>query len=123
MHFFSTNKIWEGSPSPNSQSFFMRSKLSQYEALKAKYPDALLLFRVGDVYETFNDDAKALQKHLEVVPLSKKKILIASLPFYSLDQTLRVLVKAGYKVAVCEELEDPKMAKRKQKRSVKKSYP
>ena len=97
--------------------------MRQYNALKAEYPEALLLFRVGDFYETFGEDAVKTAKALEIV-LTKRSngaaadMELAGFPHHSLDSYLPRLVKAGYKVAVCEQLEDPKMVKGIVKRGV-----
>ncbi|NDH91034.1 MAG: DNA mismatch repair protein MutS, partial [Flavobacteriia bacterium] len=97
--------------------------MRQYNALKAEYPEALLLFRVGDFYETFGEDAVKTAKALEIV-LTKRSngaaadMELAGFPHHSLDSYLPRLVKAGYKVAVCEQLEDPKTVKGIVKRGV-----
>ena len=97
--------------------------MSQYTQIKNKYPDAILLFRVGDFYETFGEDAIVTAKALGIV-LTKKgagsasEIELAGFPYHSLDSYLPKLVKAGHRVAVCEQLEDPKMAKKLVKRGV-----
>ncbi len=97
--------------------------MRQYNALKAEYPEALLLFRVGDFYETFGSDAVKTAKALEIV-LTKRSngaaadMELAGFPHHSLDSYLPRLVKAGYKVAVCEQLEDPKTVKGIVKRGV-----
>ncbi len=99
------------------------SKLTkQYQQIKAKYADAVLLFRVGDFYEALGEDAKVLSKEMEIALVesgeNKGPGPVASLPFHSLDAALHKLVKKGYKVAVCEELEDPKTAKGLLKRGI-----
>ncbi|NDD80803.1 MAG: DNA mismatch repair protein MutS [Flavobacteriia bacterium] len=97
--------------------------MRQYYALKAEYPEALLLFRVGDFYETFGEDAIKASKALEIT-LTKRSngaaadMELAGFPHHSLDTYLPRLVKAGYKVAVCEQLEDPKTVKGIVKRGV-----
>ncbi len=97
--------------------------MKQYNSIKAKYPDALLLFRVGDFYETFGDDAVKASKALGVV-LTKRRngaaafIDLAGFPHHSLDTYLPKLVRAGYRVAICDQLEDPKLAKKIVKRGV-----
>jgi len=104
----------------------MKQLLKHYQSIKAKYGDAILLFRDGDYYQTFNEDAKILALHSEV-ELRKTGARndiehSASLPFHALDVTLRRLVKGGYRVAVCDLLEDPKSnRKRRQKRNEKRS--
>ena len=87
--------------------------MQQYFAIKAKYKDAILLFRVGDFYETFNEDAEIISRILQItLVLTEQNPGIkaaASLPRYSLDTALHKLVKAGYKVAICDKLEAPKV--------------
>src|SRR4051812_19114693 len=97
--------------------------MKQYNAIKARYPGALLLFRVGDFYETFGQDAIAASKVLEIV-LTKRgsgsasEIELAGFPHHSLDTYLPRLVRAGHRVAICDQLEDPKMVKGIVKRGV-----
>ena len=97
--------------------------MKQYNAIKAKYPDALLLFRVGDFYETFGDDAVRASRVLGIV-LTKRAngkpshIELAGFPHHSLESYLPKLVRAGYRVAICDQLEDPKLAKGIVKRGV-----
>ncbi|HTF02896.1 MAG TPA: DNA mismatch repair protein MutS [Bacteroidia bacterium] len=97
--------------------------MKQYNAIKAKYPDALLLFRVGDFYETFGEDAIRAAAILGIV-LTKRAngaaqyIELAGFPHHSLDTYLPKLVRAGLRVAICDQLEDPKMTKTIVKRGV-----
>ncbi len=97
--------------------------MKQYNAIKAKYPDAVLLFRVGDFYETFGDDAVRAAKVLGIV-LTKRRngaaayIDLAGFPHHSLDVYLPKLVRAGFRVAICDQLEDPKLTKKIVKRGV-----
>lgn len=97
--------------------------MKQYNRIKAKHPDTVLLFRVGDFYETFGADAVAAAKVLNIV-LTKRgngsasEIELAGFPHHSLDTYLPKLVKSGLKVAVCDQLEDPKQAKGLVKRGV-----
>jgi DNA mismatch repair protein MutS len=97
--------------------------MKQYNQIKGKYPDALLLFRVGDFYETFREDAVEASKILGIV-LTKRKngtaseIALAGFPHHSLDTYLPKLVRAGLRVAICDQLEDPKMTKSIVKRGV-----
>jgi len=97
--------------------------MKQYMGVKAKYPDALLLFRVGDFYETFGKDAISVSNVLGIV-LTKRKngaaseVELAGFPHHSLDTYLPKLVRAGYRVAICDQLEDPKFAKSIVKRGV-----
>lgn len=97
--------------------------MKQYNTIKAKYPDALLLFRVGDFYETFGSDAVKAANILGIV-LTKRAngyasfIELAGFPYHSLDTYLPKLVRAGQRVAICDQLEDPKMTKTIVKRGV-----
>ncbi|MGZ5285496.1 MAG: MutS N-terminal domain-containing protein, partial [Kaistella sp.] len=86
--------------------------MTQYNTIKAKYPDALLLFRVGDFYETFGQDAVRTSQILGIV-LTKRAngeghIELAGFPHHSVDSYLPKLVRAGLRVAICDQLEDPK---------------
>ncbi len=97
--------------------------MRQYASIKAKYPDALLLFRVGDFYETFGEDAIKASSILGII-LTKRAngsasyIELAGFPHHSLDTYLPRLVRAGYRVAICDQLEDPKLTKKLVKRGV-----
>ncbi|MBF8248117.1 MAG: DNA mismatch repair protein MutS [Bacteroidetes bacterium] len=97
--------------------------MKQYQQVKAKYPDTILLFRMGDFFETFEEDAKITSKVLGIV-LTKRgngaagDTPLAGFPHHALDTYLPKLLKAGYRVAVCEQLEDPKFAKGIVKRDV-----
>ncbi|MEM7548089.1 MAG: DNA mismatch repair protein MutS [Bacteroidota bacterium] len=97
--------------------------MKQYNAIKGKYPGALLLFRVGDFYETFGEDAVTASNVLDIV-LTKRAngaashIELAGFPHHSLDSYLPRLVRAGYRVAICDQLEDPKSVKGIVKRGV-----
>ncbi|HQB23945.1 MAG TPA: DNA mismatch repair protein MutS, partial [Bacteroidales bacterium] len=97
--------------------------MKQYFAIKAEHPDALLLFRVGDFYETFGEDAIQASKALGIV-LTKRangaasSVELAGFPHHAMDTYLPKLVRAGYKVAVCDQLEDPKQTKKLVKRGI-----
>lgn len=97
--------------------------MKQYNAIKVKYPGALLLFRVGDFYETFGSDAIAASKVLDIT-LTKRgngsasEIELAGFPHHSLDTYLPKLVRAGHRVAICDQLEDPRFVKGIVKRGV-----
>jgi len=96
--------------------------MKQYASIKSKYADALLLFRVGDFYETFSEDAIEVSKILGII-LTKRangssNVELAGFPYHSLNTYLPKLVKAGKRVAICEQLEDPKMTKKIVKRGV-----
>ena len=96
--------------------------MKQYNAIKVKYPDALLLFRVGDFYETFGQDAVVASKILEIILTNRangsSKIELAGFPHHALDNYLPKLVRAGHRVAICDQLEDPKKTKKIVKRGV-----
>ena len=96
--------------------------MKQYLAIKAKYPDAMLLFRVGDFYETFGADAVVAARILNIVLTNRnnggERSELAGFPHHSLNTYLPKLVKAGQRVAICDQLEDPKMTKKIVKRGV-----
>lgn len=97
--------------------------MKQYYSFKAKYPEALLLFRVGDFYETFGEDAIKTSEILGIVLTKRGKSAatateLAGFPHHALDTYLPKLVRAGQKVAVCEQLEDPKLTKKIVKRGI-----
>src|SRR5829696_5587404 len=97
--------------------------MQQHRAIKQRYPDAVLLFRVGDFYETFGQDAIIASQVLGIT-LTKRNNgsaadnELAGFPHHALDTYLHKLVKAGYRVAICDQLEDPKLAKGIVKRGV-----
>ena len=97
--------------------------MKQYQQVKARYPDTILLFRMGDFFETFDEDAKITSKVLGIV-LTKRgngvsgATPLAGFPHHALDAYLPKLLRAGYRVAICEQLEDPKYAKGIVKRDV-----
>ncbi len=96
--------------------------MQQYNAIKMKHPDALLLFRVGDFYETFGEDAIKASKILGIIQTYRNnggdKTELAGFPHHSLNTYLPKLVKAGQRVAICDQLEDPKQTKSIVKRGV-----
>lgn len=97
--------------------------MKQYNNIKSKYPDALLLFRVGDFYETFGEDAIKASNILGIILTRRANgsatfIELAGFPHHSLDTYLPKLVRAGYRVAICDQLEDPKLTKKIVKRGV-----
>jgi len=97
--------------------------MKQYSSIKAKHPDAILLFRVGDFYETFSEDAIKTAEILGIT-LTKRAngsasfVELAGFPYHALDTYLPKLVRAGQRVAICEQLEDPKMTKNIVKRGI-----
>ena len=97
--------------------------LKQFLNIKNQHPDKLLLFRMGDFYETFFDDAKTASKVLGITLTARNKnaenpIPLAGFPYHALDNYLDKLVKQGLKVVICEQTEDPKLAKGLVKREI-----
>ncbi len=96
--------------------------MKQFHRFKQKYPDCILFFRMGDFYETFYEDAKTCSKVLGLTLTSRSKgtnpIPLAGVPYHAVDGYLKKMLQAGYKVAVCEQVEDPKTAKGVVKRDV-----
>src|SRR3954453_6525149 len=106
-----------------SSSFVETPLMKQYNAIKVKYPGALLLFRVGDFYETFGEDAVKAAGILGIVLTRRGNgvgthIEPAGFPHHPLDTNLPKLVRAGQRVAICDQLEDPKATKTIVKRGV-----
>ncbi|MHB8931638.1 MAG: MutS N-terminal domain-containing protein, partial [Melioribacteraceae bacterium] len=97
--------------------------MAQYGKIKENYPDTILLFRMGDFFETFEDDARIASKVLGIT-LTKRangaagEVPLAGFPHHAIDTYLPKLVRAGYRVAVCEQMENPKFAKGIVKRDV-----
>jgi DNA mismatch repair protein MutS len=107
----------------NSDKVVETPLMKQYYSIKGKHPDALLLFRVGDFYETFGQDAIKTSEILGIVLTRRANgaasyVELAGFPYHALDTYLPKLVRAGQKVAICEQLEDPKMTKKIVKRGV-----
>ncbi|NTV27304.1 MAG: DNA mismatch repair protein MutS, partial [Methanothrix sp.] len=98
--------------------------MDQYYREKKQYPDAILLFRVGDFYETFAEDAITISRDLNITLTSRQKddegnkIPLAGVPYHALEAYLAKLIKAGHKVAICDQVEDPKLAKGLVKREI-----
>ncbi len=92
--------------------------MKQYLEVKNSYKDCLVLFRLGDFYETFLDDAKLVSKELQIVLTSRNGVPMAGVPYHSINGYLKKLVTAGYKVAICEQTEDPALARGLVKREV-----
>ena len=97
--------------------------MQQFNLFKAQHPEAVLLFRVGDFYETYGEDAVIASKVLGLVltkrsNASANSVEMAGFPHHSIESYLSKLVRAGYKVAVCDQLEDPKMTKKLVKRGI-----
>jgi DNA mismatch repair protein MutS len=102
----------------------MTPAMQQYYAAKEEHKDALIFFRMGDFYESFGEDAKTIAKELEITLTTRgkgkdgEKMPLAGIPYHAIDNYLPRLIKKGYKVAICEQLEDPKKAKGVVKRGV-----
>src|SRR3972149_7069711 len=102
----------------------MTPAMKQFYEAKQQHRDALIFFRMGDFYETFGDDAKIMAKELEITLTSRGRdkegedMPLAGIPYHAVDSYLPRLIKKGYKVAICEQLEDPKNAKGGVKRGV-----
>src|SRR4030043_1027686 len=84
----------------------------QYLRIKRKYPQAIVLFRLGDFYETFDEDAKTTSRELEIVLTSREmgkgnKVPMAGIPYHAIDNYLARLINRGYKVAICEQVTKP----------------
>ena len=97
--------------------------MKQYFEMKAKHPDAVLLFRVGDFYETFSEDAIQASEILGITLTRRangvaQSVELAGFPHHALDTYLPKLVRAGKRVAICDQLEDPKLAKKLVKRGI-----
>ena len=97
--------------------------MKQYAEMKQKHPDAILLFRVGDFYETFSDDAIVASEILGITLTRRANgvaqyVELAGFPHHALDSYLPKLVRAGKRVAICEQLEDPKLTKKLVKRGI-----
>jgi len=107
----------------NEKKYVETPLMKQYYAIKGKHPDAILLFRVGDFYETFGDDAVKAAEILGITLTrrangSASYVELAGFPHHALDTYLPKLVRAGQRVAICEQLEDPKMTKKIVKRGI-----
>ena len=89
--------------------------MQQYQEIKARYPDTILFFRMGDFYEMFYDDARLASKVLGLALTSRSKgdaaVPLAGIPYHALDSYLAKMIRSGHRVAICEQIEDPKLAK------------
>jgi len=96
--------------------------MRQFSRFKQKHPDCVLFFRMGDFYETFYEDAKICSKVCGLTLTSRSKstnpIPLAGVPYHAVDGYIKKMLQAGYKVAVCEQVEDPKLAKGIVKRDI-----
>lgn len=108
---------------PEEQKYVETPLMKQYYNVKSKHPDAILLFRVGDFYETFGEDAIKASEILGITLTRRANgsasfVELAGFPYHALDNYLPRLVRAGQRVAICEQLEDPKLAKKIVKRGI-----
>ncbi len=97
--------------------------VAQYQAIKEQYPDVILMFRLGDFYEMFGDDAVTASRELEIVLTSRSQgyaadVPMCGVPFHAVDRYVARLIAKGYRVAICDQLEDPKKTKKIVKRGV-----
>src|SRR6516225_5266801 len=97
--------------------------MRQYNSLKQQVPNALLLFRLGDFYELFYDDAVVASRELEITLTSRNKekgvaIPMCGVPYHSAESYIAKLIRKGFKVAICDQMEDPRLAKKLVKREV-----
>src|SRR5512139_2958363 len=105
------------------QKYVETPLMKQYYEVKSKHPDAILLFRVGDFYETFGEDAIKTSEILGITLTRRANgaascVELAGFPYHALDTYLPRLVRAGQRVAICEQLEDPKLTKKIVKRGI-----
>ena len=109
-----------GSPQPEKepQSEQLSPVMKQFQELKATYPNATILFRCGDFYETYQEDAEVVAKTLGITLTKKDDIKIAGFPYHALDQYLPKLIRHGMRVAICDQLEDPKTNQKLAKRGI-----
>ena len=110
-------------PDPEQDPERLTPVMRQYRELKLRYPDTVLLFRIGDFYETFESDAELVSRELEIVLTSRSKsgdnrIPLAGVPYHAVDGYIAKLIGKGYRVAVCDQVEDPKTAKGIVKREI-----
>src|SRR5438552_7600753 len=97
--------------------------MRQYAAIKREHPQALLFFRLGDFYELFFDDAVVASRELEITLTSRNKekglsVPMCGVPYHAADSYIAKLIRKGYKVAICDQVENPKMAKKLVRREV-----
>jgi DNA mismatch repair protein MutS len=104
-----------------NETFYCKEEtplIKQYNNIKTKYPDTILLFQVGDFYETFGNDAIKCSQTLNIVLTKRSKIHLAGFPYHSLNTYLPKLIRSGFRVAICNQLEEPKKGKNIVKRGV-----
>src|SRR4030067_2715248 len=101
-----------------SQDNLVPPMMEQSLRIKREHRDALLFFRLGDFYEMFYEDAKTASPILEIALTSRQKVPMCGVPYHAVNSYLAKLLKQGFKVAICEQVEDPKTAKGVVKRDV-----
>ena len=101
-----------------AEKFVETPLMKQYFEMKKKHPDAIMLYRVGDFYETFSTDAIVTSEILGITLTKRANVELAGFPHHALDTYLPKLVRAGKRVAICEQLEDPKLTKKLVKRGI-----
>ena len=102
---------------------FSTPLMRQYSAIKERHPNALLLFRLGDFYELFFDDARIASRELQIALTSRNKekgvaIPMCGVPYHAAEGYISKLIRKGYRIAVCDQMEDPRFAKKLVKREV-----
>ena len=102
---------------------FSTPLMRQYSAIKARHPSALLLFRLGDFYELFFEDAVVASRELQITLTSRNKekgepIPMCGVPYHAAENYIARLIQKGHRVAMCEQMEDPKVAKKLVKREI-----
>ena len=118
-----TQQPTEAAPQDKEKRYVETPLMKQYYEIKAVHPDAILLFRVGDFYETFGEDAIKASSILGITLTRRANgaasyVELAGFPYHALDTYMPKLVRAGARVAICEQLEDPKTTKKLVKRGV-----
>ena len=111
----------------DDQDMALSPMMQQYQRIKEKYSDCLLFFRVGDFYEMFFDDAHTASRELELTLTGKdcglaERAPMCGVPFHAVDNYVEKLVSKGYRVAICEQMEDPALAKGLVERDVIRVY-
>src|SRR5438270_5016796 len=110
-------------PEKTAAQDFATPLMRQYGAIKKQHPETLLFFRLGDFYEMFFDDAATASRELQITLTSRNKekgvaIPMCGVPYHSADGYIQKLIRKGYKVAICEQMEDPKLATKLVRREV-----
>ena len=127
LQLFTLNKK-EKERTVNEEEIVLTPMMKQFLDLKAKHPDAVMLFRCGDFYETYSTDAIVASEILGITLTKRangkgKTVEMAGFPHHALDTYLPKLVRAGKRVAICDQLEDPKMTKKLVKRGITELVP